>query len=310
VINFRYHVVSLTAVFLALAIGLVVGTAALNGPVADSFKDQVEQLNRSNSATREQVTVLQEAARRQQGFAVEAAPMLVGGKLSGRKILMVVLPSGQDYADTIATMLTTAGATLTGRVTVQGKYFEPGNDQELLGLAYKASQPTVRTADLPLNSDGVETSSALLANALMARTPAVVQADVKGVLAAYTAAEYIAISDGTVGGADGAVLVTGAADTGKDAVKKNQKAVTLATQWSKDRPLVIAGTGVGVGNTIGEVRADPTLLKLISTVDNADAAQGALVTAMATAERVVQQRAGHYGSGAGATSLLPKPAAG
>jgi len=34
VINFRYHVVSLTAVFLALAIGLVVGTAALNGPVA------------------------------------------------------------------------------------------------------------------------------------------------------------------------------------------------------------------------------------------------------------------------------------
>ena len=34
-INFRYHVVSLTAVFLALAIGLVVGTAALNGPVAD-----------------------------------------------------------------------------------------------------------------------------------------------------------------------------------------------------------------------------------------------------------------------------------
>ena len=37
-INFRYHVVSLTAVFLALAIGLVVGTAALNGPVADSLK--------------------------------------------------------------------------------------------------------------------------------------------------------------------------------------------------------------------------------------------------------------------------------
>lgn len=40
-INFRYHVVSLTAVFFALAIGLVVGTAALNGPVADSLRDVV-----------------------------------------------------------------------------------------------------------------------------------------------------------------------------------------------------------------------------------------------------------------------------
>ena len=36
-INFRYHVVSLTAVVLALAIGLVVGTAALNGPVVDTL---------------------------------------------------------------------------------------------------------------------------------------------------------------------------------------------------------------------------------------------------------------------------------
>ena len=53
-INFRYHVVSLTAVFLALAIGLVVGTAALNGPVADSLKDQVQGLNRDNSNLREQ----------------------------------------------------------------------------------------------------------------------------------------------------------------------------------------------------------------------------------------------------------------
>jgi hypothetical protein len=44
VINFRYHVVSLTAVFLALAIGLVVGTAALNGPVADSLKNQISAL--------------------------------------------------------------------------------------------------------------------------------------------------------------------------------------------------------------------------------------------------------------------------
>jgi Copper transport outer membrane protein, MctB len=46
VINFRYHVVLLTAVFLALAIGLIVGTAALNGPVANDLQSRVSQLSK------------------------------------------------------------------------------------------------------------------------------------------------------------------------------------------------------------------------------------------------------------------------
>ena len=32
-ISFRYHIVSIVAVFLALALGIVVGTPALNGPI-------------------------------------------------------------------------------------------------------------------------------------------------------------------------------------------------------------------------------------------------------------------------------------
>ena len=37
-VDFRYHLVSIIAVFLALAVGIVVGTAALNGPVLDSLR--------------------------------------------------------------------------------------------------------------------------------------------------------------------------------------------------------------------------------------------------------------------------------
>ncbi len=59
-INFRYHVVSLTAVFLALAIGLVVGTAALNGPVADSLNNTVNSLRKDNQQMRQ--TMQQHAA--------------------------------------------------------------------------------------------------------------------------------------------------------------------------------------------------------------------------------------------------------
>ncbi len=45
-IDFRYHLVSLIAVFLAVALGIVIGTTALNNPISADFFyifDQLEQ---------------------------------------------------------------------------------------------------------------------------------------------------------------------------------------------------------------------------------------------------------------------------
>jgi len=46
VISFRYHVVSIIAVFLALALGIVVGTTALNGPITTDLRNKVDSLNK------------------------------------------------------------------------------------------------------------------------------------------------------------------------------------------------------------------------------------------------------------------------
>jgi hypothetical protein len=309
VINFRYHVVSLTAVFLALAIGLVVGTAALNGPVADSLKDQVSALSKDNSNFRDQANQYRDELNRTQDFAAELAPTLLTGKLTGRRILLVALPGSQDYADQVKTMLSLAGATITAKVTVQDKFFDPANNTELLDLAEEGSQPTIPVAGLPLNSDGVETSAALLALALQQRSPEVTSGDLTAVLTAYTKQGYIAVDKGAAGGAESTVIVSGLPPVDKDAPKKTQSAVTLATQFAKSKPLVVAGNGVGDGNLVAEVRADPTLVKSISTVDNGSTTQGQVATALAVIERVVQERVGQYGVSAGATSQVPKAAA-
>jgi hypothetical protein len=308
VINFRYHVVSLTAVFLALAIGLVVGTAALNGPVADSLKDQVSALSKDNSNFRDQANQYRDELNRTQDFAAELAPALLGGKLTGRRLLLLALPGSQDYVDQVKTMLTLAGATVTAKVTVQDKFFDPANNTELLDLAEQGSQPTIPAARLPLNSDGVETSSALLALALQQRTTEVAANDLTAVLTAYTKQGYIAVDKGAVGGAEATVIVSGLPPVDKDAAKKTQSAVTLATQFATSKPMVVAGNGVGDGNLVSEVRADPTLVKSISTVDNGTTTQGQVATALAVVERVVQGRVGQYGVSAGATSQVPKAA--
>ena len=310
-INFRYHVVSLTAVFLALAIGLVVGTAALNGPVADSLKSQITALNKDNSNKRDQINQYREEINRSQEFATEIAPTVLNGKLTGRKLAVVVLPGAGEYAKGVVTMLAVAGATVTAQVTVQDKFFDPAIELELLDLAGQLSQPTIPIADLPLNSDAVETASAQLALTLMQRTGATQPSagDVTAVLTAYSKQGYVTVEDKATGGAEGVVMISGVPAVDKDAAKKSESAVTMADQFSRGRRLVVAGDGVGDGNLISAVRGDPTLVKNISTVDNASSVDGQVATGMATVERIVQNKVGQYGLAAGAASLLPKAAA-
>jgi hypothetical protein len=308
VINFRYHVVSLTAVFLALAIGLVVGTAALNGPVADTLKSQVDALSKDNSNYRDQANQYREQLNRTQEFASELAPTVLANKLAGRKVLVIGLPGSQDYVDQVKSMLTLAGATITAKVTVQDKFFDPNNNTELLDLAMEGSQPSIPASGLPVNSDGVETSSALLALALLQHSGEVSAGDLTAVLTAYTEPGYIAVDKNPVGGAEGTVIVSGLPPTDKDTAKKAQSAVTLATQFAKDKPEVVSGNGVGDGNLVSEIRKDPTLVKTISTVDNGSTAQGQVTTAMAVIERMTQSKVGQYGISAGSTSQVPKAA--
>jgi Copper transport outer membrane protein, MctB len=308
VINFRYHVVSLTAVFLALAIGLVVGTAALNGPVADTLRNQVTAVSQDNSNLRDQQNQFRDELNRAQDFASEVSPALLNGKLAGRKILVLALPGSNDYVDQVISMLTVAGAGITAKVTVQDKFFDPLNNGELLELAENASQPTVPAEGLPTNSYGPETASALLARALQQQTQPVSAGDLTAVLTAYSELGYIAVDDGAAAGAEATVIVSGLPAVDQDAAKKSQAAVTLATQFAKDKPMVVAGDGVIDGSLVAQVRADPALVKTISTVDNAGSTQGQLATALTVVERVVGGKTGQYGVAAGATSLVPKAA--
>ncbi|MEU4564763.1 copper transporter [Actinoplanes sp. NPDC023936] len=307
-INFRYHVVSLTAVFLALAIGLVVGTAALNGPVSENLRTNLEALKKDNDVRRDQVNQLREELNSGQDFATEVAPVVLAGKLATRKIAVVSLPGADESADGVVKMLNVAGATLTARVTLEEKFFDPNYTTELLDLADQSSQPSIPVTSLPRNSDGVETASALLALTLLQGATNPTPDDVTAVLTGLSEAGYVATEEAAAGGAEAVVLVSSEPATDKEATRKNQSAVTVANQFYQRRPLVVAGDGAGEGNLVSGVRGDPTLVKEISTVDNVSTVQGQVATAMATTERLVQNKVGQYGLAAGATSMVPSAA--
>jgi Copper transport outer membrane protein, MctB len=306
VINFRYHVVSLTAVFLALAIGLVVGTAALNGPAADALGEQVDALRKANTQLREQVGGLTDQANREEQFVTEAAPIMLGGKLTNRKVLIVSLPSGREQVDGIANKLTIAGATIAGTVSLQDKFFNPDESVALLGLASRSQPTSVPNSALPFNSDGVETSSALLATVLLGRSLPITVADMSQVLTAYSKAGYLTADNNLTPGADAVVFVSGLPPVDRQAGGKNAALVTTLVQFDKVAVAVVGGVLGGSGNLVAEVRDDAALAKSISTVDNASTAQGQVATALAIVEELVRNKVGHYGIGPKSGSLLPQ----
>ncbi|MEU8424788.1 copper transporter [Micromonospora sp. NPDC048835] len=310
-INFRYHVVSLTAVFLALAIGLVVGTAALNGPVADSLEGQVTGLRKDNQHWRQTVSNMEKQLALEEDFAEETAQLLLPGTLTGRRVVVLSLPNGRDHTEAVLKKLQLAGATITGQVDLQDKFINPDNNSNLLELAVTAARPTAQTTGLPGNGHGVETSSALLASVLLDRPQGVTpvsDADRRAVLAAYNNAGYLTTDSNKVtASAEAVVVVSGQPYVDKDSDKRDESVVNVAEQFDRTGSIVVAGNGSVGGNLVGVVRGDPVLAQTISTVDNANTVQGQVVTTLALVQQLTEKKAGQYGVGDNAASgLLPK----
>jgi hypothetical protein len=306
VINFRYHVVSLTAVFLALAIGLVVGTAALNSPLSDELNSRVRALTQQNDYYRAQVNQLEDDAGKQEQYATESAPFVLRNQLTGRKILVVSMQATAPYVDNVLQMLALAGATVTGQVEIEDRFTDPGNSETLLDLAHTTLPANL--TNVPANSDGVETASFLLASVLATHTPAIPAEATKTVLTAFTEGRFIVVNKDVTAPAEGVILLAAQPYTDHEGDSKNTNMVTMATQFDNVSRLVVGANGAaGAGNVVAALRGDPTLSKTISTVDYLATPQGKVALVLAMAEQINDQnKAGHYGRDAGATSLLPK----
>jgi Copper transport outer membrane protein, MctB len=304
VINFRYHVVSLTAVFMALAIGLVLGTTALNGAIADQLRDQVTGLGQQNQEYRDRINHLEDDVASREAFATAIAPALLDGRLAGDRVLVVSLPSGANYVDDVVGMLTTADATIAGRLEIKDKFTDPAFNDELLDLAHTSLPPGIG-GNLPTNTDGVEASAALLAAVLLDHVPTVTTEDRQRVLDAYRGQGYLAVAKEVATTAQVVVVISGSPATDKEAARKNLAVVTMVDQLDQAGNVVVAATSdAGDGNVVAQLRGDPRLKANVSTVDNVSTPQGRLVTVLAVVNQLAG-RPGHYGIGAGAT-LLPK----
>jgi hypothetical protein len=318
-IDFRYHIVSIIAVFLALALGLFLGSTTLQSTVTRNLHHQADVVVTSNRALRATNGQLSTSLGHEQDFLAGVAPFAVQDRLPGQSVAVVSGPGvSSDDRKAVETSLREAGAAVSADVAIQSAYFDPTQDAELAGLATQLSLPG---HPLPQGTGSTLVSSEL-ADVLTARPghKPVSRAHVEATLSALSDGKFISVSGSPpTHPADLAVLLVPAPSSSLSATAAQAQddiLLGLAQQLRRTTSgLVVAGrtpTPPVSGGALAAVNSDGTLSKTVSTVDlastdedpQATAGQIAVVLALADSG---SGKAGSYGLGQDQPVPSPSP---
>src|SRR5437016_1345458 len=92
--SFRYHLLTIVAIFLALGVGMLIGSSYIQGPLADQLSCKLETLNGQFA---KEVVPLRDQNKRNSDFLAVIGPILLKDHLKGKKIAIV---QTGDYPDT------------------------------------------------------------------------------------------------------------------------------------------------------------------------------------------------------------------
>jgi hypothetical protein len=313
VIDFRYHLVSLIAVFLAVALGIVIGTTALNEPILADIENQVADLEQDKRALEDRTQQLQTQVDTADAFGTTVAPALVDGTLAGRTVLLVSASEevAPETVEQVTALVGEAGGSVSGAISLRPEYSDPSTASSLQSYATGGGLPA--GIELPATNDAGQLTGGLVGQVLM-RSPDGAPTDgsaVSSVLSGLTALDVLSQDSDTVAPADYAIVLTAGADDGDDAAERNESLVELVSALdAAGSGAVVAGDTASAGENglVGVIRADPTVSAAISTVDNVGTAAGRISTILALGSEG-QGTSGKYGTGEDTQPVPPVPAA-
>ncbi len=318
-IDFRYHLVSIIAVFLALAVGLVVGATSLRGPVETALTKAEQAVTNENNSLRAKNISLGHQVSADQAFAQAGAQRLLGGLLAGQKVVLVVAPSpASGVTSGVITALQQAGATVTGEVLLQPSFLDASGRTES-SLTQLASQFAPQAGiSLPGSAlypavAGQQSAAAVIAASVSSKTGVALPGSAgSAILSGFAQAGYLQVTNSAGSGVSSlasaslAVLLTPA---GPQSQSANEALVAFAAELkSASLGTVMAGSPPAPGQSSAislEGSSGPA-----STVDYAETEIGQIMVAQALRELLDGGAPTAYGVGPGtAPSPAPTPAA-
>jgi len=317
VIDFRYHLVSIVSIFLALAVGIVLGAGPLQGQIGDTLTSEITQLRADKTSLRDQVTTLEKQGTDDRAYAEATLGRVVSGALSGRAVALVVLPDvDADRVTEAASAVTLAGGTIASTTRVQGSWIAGDTATKSDRAALVSRLATSLGLTVTAGSESVNLPDRVLAAALASTTATGVgQEAARAALTELTTAKLIEVEAKDVVPAQLVVVLSGpiTAGTAKDreAAAASWLRLAQALDTAATASVLTTSTPTAASETstslVTAARADGAASKAISTVDDTATPMGQASLVLA----LVQQEdgaTGHYGTGDGASApFAPLP---
>ena len=312
-INLRYHIVSLVAVFLALGLGIVMGSTVIDRVTVDALNNRLDDVQRSVGAIRDENTRLKGQVDRGRDFAETTRDQLLRGHLRNIPV-MIVAVAGIDRGpvDDLRSALVGAQATLQGTIWFTPK-MRLANDGDVRALATALDLGNVDRADVVRRQALAKIAAARESASADASPLATLQSagfvTYEGPPAATSTTASLPLTLASLPLANTRyVVVSGAGAEVGDGLL----AVPLVQAYAQISARVVAvesgvDTQGGRAVFVGLLRGDVVSSRL-STVDNLESPMGQTATVLALEDLGVP-RFGHYGIGPGAERILPAPAA-
>lgn len=293
-INFRYHVVSIIGIFIALAVGVVLGAGPLQSRIQSG-------MSTSSSSVGADPQLSAQADAEAAGLKALASSTL-SGSLAGAKIALVVAPgASDDDVSALRSTLTDAGASVVGRVTLSDNWQSTSMSQYRTTLSTTLASHLTSGAAKTASADGVVGYS--IAQVL---TSTGSETDLLRQILTDESTPIMTIDEDPSGTATTIVAVGPRAQASASS-GSTPTAVTASTDaWVGLAQAVGSTSGVLVGDAstrdamVSQVRASGTA---VTTVDSVGTTLAAVDAALALAAPSPNARA--YGVGTGAQSVIP-----
>ncbi|GII96588.1 copper transporter [Sinosporangium siamense] len=307
-IDFRYHLVSIVAIFLALTVGIFLGSTVLTDELKQTTEEVNSLLKQNSQELREERDQLRRRESGNNEFVTSAMSKLVRDELSGEWVVLVEAPGvTAAVRDGVQQALEQAGATVSGRVALSERYVDP-KEVGFVEQSASAAKPAGMTFTDGTTPHGM--AGAVLSAALV--TPDRAQAGktnpvTAGVLDTFEKGGLIAVSGDPAKRATLAVVIGGEIFEGEGAEAKNMAVVTTAGALDDgSQGAVVVGTppAAGPGGVITTLRDTSEIAQRVSSVDTADLPAGRIVVVYALREQL-SGTAGQYGLGDDASAFEP-----
>ncbi|MEU5696141.1 copper transporter [Actinosynnema sp. NPDC020468] len=306
-ISLRYHIVSITAVFLSLAVGVVLGSTAISGRLLSGLTDDNSALGREVAGLQSERNALNAKLTDADSFATSVGPLAVRGQLTDRTVVLVTTADARpNDRDAVAELLRASGASVSGELQLTDSFVDPNKADQLRDLVARLQPAGVQ---LPTGSDPGTRAGGLLGALLLLNKdnqPQASEAESAAALAGLTSAGFVKPGQG-LRPAQLAVVLTGGAASGDSAGDRAAVVARFATQLDRSGAGVVLAGGEGSANgtgALGVVRADTAATSVLTTVDDVGTAAGRIVVVLSLREQL-DGKAGRYGTAGNAEAPAP-----